>query len=483
MLEWLFRRRSSPVRGEQGRTRVAQDRGSGRRALDAAAGGRRWAAVAPAGNLNADLQALGTVRGRAGYLARNNPWASRATDALVSNLIGGGLRPQSKHPDRATRQRLERLFDHWEPDATTFGSFAAAQALAVRSMIESGEALIRIRRRVPENGLAVPLQLQALDPSQLDAFLHRDLGNGRQIVSGVEFDPLDRPAAYWIRRHAPGAPFVTSASFEPVRVAGDEILHMFAPLAAGQVRGLPWLAPVLARLATLDRTEDAQAVRQETGALLTGFVIDAGGTAAGFDGQQSGSDMDVSLEPGVLRVLQPGQDIRFSEPPETGQYHDFVKQQLRAIAACMGLTYEQLTGDMTGVNYSSARVSLSEARRRFKQIQELVIVPQLCRPVWRAFVDAAVLAGQFAPDPDLYACRWQAEAWEHVDPLKAVAADVEAVAAGFKSRSQVIAEHGQDAEDLDEERAEDAARATRLGLQETASADRNPQAAVSADDA
>lgn len=256
---------------------------------------------------------------------------------------------------------------------------------------------------------------------------------------------------------------------------------MFAPLQPGQIRGVPWLTPVLARLATLDRTEDAQAIRQETGALMTGFIIDASGNVAGFDGTQAGSALDVSLEPGALRVLQPGQDVRFSEPPETGQYHDFVQQQLRAIAACMGLTYEQLTGDMTGVNYSSARVSLSEARRRFRQIQETVIIPRLCTPVWRAFVNAAVLNGQFAPAADLYAVRWQSEAWEHVDPAKAVAADVEAVAAGFKSRAQVVAEHGLDIEDVDQQRAEDAARANRLGLRETQ--DANTQIAFSADDA
>jgi capsid protein len=41
-----------------------------------------------------------------------------------------------------------------------------------------------------------------------------------------------------------------------------------------------------------------------------------------------------------------------------------MRQQLRAIAMGMGITYEQLTGDLTNVNYSSIRAGLIEFRRR-----------------------------------------------------------------------------------------------------------------------
>ncbi len=34
-----------------------------------------------------------------------------------------------------------------------------------------------------------------------------------------------------------------------------------------------------------------------------------------------------------------------------GSYEAFMRQQLRAIAIGTGITYEQLTGDLTGVNY------------------------------------------------------------------------------------------------------------------------------------
>ena len=75
-----------------------------------------------------------------------------------------------------------------------------------------------------------------------------------------------------------------------------------------------------------------------------------------------------------------------------------MRQQFRAVAAAMGITYEMLTGDLTQVNYSSIRAGLLEFRRRCEVIQHGVIVHQLCRPIWRAWMDQAVLEG-FAHDP------------------------------------------------------------------------------------
>ena len=57
-----------------------------------------------------------------------------------------------------------------------------------------------------------------------------------------------------------------------------------------------------------------------------------------------------------------------------------MRVQLHAIAAALDLPYELLTGDLSQVNFSSARVGLIEFRRRVRQIQKQVIVPQLCLP-------------------------------------------------------------------------------------------------------
>ena len=51
------------------------------------------------------------------------------------------------------------------------------------------------------------------------------------------------------------------------------------------------------------------------------------------------------LEPGTLQILEPGEDIKFSDPADVGSsYSEFLRTQFRAVAAAIGITYEQLTG-------------------------------------------------------------------------------------------------------------------------------------------
>lgn len=140
-----------------------------------------------------------------------------------------------------------------------------------------------------------------------------------------------------------------------------------------------------------------------------------------------------------------------------------MRQQLRSIAVGMGITYEQLTGDLSGVNYSSIRAGLVEFRRRIAMIQHHVIVFQLCRPVWNRWFELAILTNQLP----LYASskvKWIPQGFDWVDPLKDINAQVLSIQNGLRSRAEIVSELGYDVEDIDKEIAADNERATKLGL-------------------
>jgi lambda family phage portal protein len=383
---------------------------------------------------------------------------------LVSNIIGTGIRPQSQHPDPAMRVLIEALWERWEQECDATGSmdFYGLQALACRQMVEAGEAFLRLVTPEP-NGAALPFRLQLLDPSQIDGSLNRDPGAGLRIRSGIEIDAEGKRRAYYVLPYAPGE-LVTYT--EAVRLPAEDIIHLFEPLAPGQLRGLPWLTPALLRLNDLQQYEDAQLMRQKVSALFTGFIYSPDGAAAGFTGEQTGSALEAGLEPGTLKLLPAGYDLKFSDPAEVGaEYDAFVRVQLRAVAAAIGTTYEQLSGDMTGVNYSSARVALIDFRRRVQAIQQQIVVHQLCRPVWRRFIETAVLQGALQGDLDeLLSARWIPPGFQHVDPLKDAQAEILMINSGLKSRSEAVGERGRDVEELDQELAADQARAAGLGL-------------------
>ena len=277
--------------------------------------------------------------------------------------------------------------------------------------------------------------------------------------------------AYHVFRDPPGAPLPASLAFERVRVPAADMVHLFDPTWPGQVRGVSPLSTVLLRLHELDQLEDAQLVRIKLGAMLAGFIRGGDESGAGFDGKQTGGVLESGLEPGTLKVLPQGAEISFSDPVEPGNVSEWIKLQLHGIAAGIGVTYEQLTGDLGSVNYSSIRAGLVEFRRRIEMLQHNVLVFQFCRPVWRRLVLLAILRGELPDDgkPETFeaycSVNWIPPGWDWVDPEKDASADAIAIAAGLKSRREVVAARGYDIEQLDTEIAGDKAREKTLGLQ------------------
>lgn len=117
----------------------------------------------------------------------------------------------------------------------------------------------------------------------------------------------------------------------------------------------------------------------------------------------------------MIEYLAPGKDVKFATPSTAGGYAEYMRVQLHAIAAGVGLTYELLTGDLSQVNYSSIRAGLLEFRRRMEALQWQLLVPGLCQPVWQRFVATARDRGTAGGDDR---GRVDRAGFEAVDPLK-----------------------------------------------------------------
>ena len=114
------------------------------------------------------------------------------------------------------------------------------------------------------------------------------------------------------------------------------------------------------------------------------------------------------------------------------------------------------------------------AARLKSLVQHGVLVHQMCRPVWAAWMKQAVLAGALdapgfarggpARRRQYLAVKWIPQGWQWVDPQKEFNAMKLAIRAGLMSRSEAISGNGYDAEDVDREIAADNARADALGL-------------------
>ena len=405
-----------------------------RRGFDGASGSR-WVGNERLGSVAAEtLNAGQTIQSRARYIHANNPWASAGVAALTAALVGPGIRA-------AGSPEATAAFDRWAAvaDAESRTDLWGLQAAAVRGLAVDGESFLLLEDG-PEG-----LRVRLLPPELVDSSCTMNLAGGGYVIGGIEFSAGGRRVAYYVFQNRPD---LLAANVERIRIPASEILHLCRPLGAGQVRGVSWLAPVLLRLRELDILEDALAKGVAVAALHAGFLVDQNGAPAAEPFEDAA---EVSLEPGMIRRLPAGYDIRFSTPQQASQTSEFVHHQIRAIAAGLGVPAHMVDGDLRGANYSSLRAGLVAFRQRIEQDQFGCIIPQLVAPLFERVTGES--AAEFYPP---------AQPW--VDPLKDTEATVAAMAAGLMSRRQAVAALGYDVERLDREIAADRTREAALGL-------------------
>ena len=419
------------------------------------------------------------LRDRSRELTRNHSNAKAAKRSYTANAVGTGIRTSFQHPEEGRNKALRQLYEDWcwEADADGIGDYYGLQALITRSVFVSGEAFVRRIDRRQSEDLAVPLQLQLIDPAQLPLWKTNMLPDGGCIRMGIEFDSAGRRTAYWFLRRHPGDWTARIALDDPalfLRVPAAEVLHVFEPEEIGQIRGEPRMAPVLVDYWLMGQYDQAELERKRTGALFAGFILEEDAENLPTDGPAADDGTaEATLEPGTLQVIK-GKSIEFSTPPDVGTgYEPFQYRNQTKAAAGVGVPYAATTGDLKGASYSSMRAGALEFRRQLEQFQWHTLIPQFCRPVTRWLLDAAVLSGRAPVPAGEWRRSWRAimakvtfvpARWDWVDPLKDIKGEQIAVACGFKARSQVVEEQGYTAEEVDERRAADAARAQKLGL-------------------
>ena len=304
-------------------------------------------------------------------------------------------------------------------------------------------------------GLRVPLQLQMLEADFLDQARTMGLVNGH-VMEGVQFDEMGRRVAYWLFSYHPGGVLILNPRGGIVSqpVPAEQIMHVYRVLRPGQVRGVPWLAPVMMALRDLDDYCDAERVRKKVEACVTAFVeqpegID--GDPLGIAGTDPSSGLPVeSFQPGMVEYLKPGQEVKFNNPPAAGGYREYKMTELQGIMAGIGLPYELGTGDMSQVNYSSWRGGMLGFRNTVEAYRWLTLIPLFCMPVWRRFIDTLILQGKIpqsaANDPkiSLRTVQWTAPRFESVDPVKDAEAVLKDVRMGRKTWFEAVLENGYD---------------------------------------
>lgn len=410
------------------------------------------------GNAIAGMDAR-QLRDQARHLERDLDLADNALNVLVQNTVGAGIdvlsapRLPGQPINRDLALQLDDLWDAWwdAPEATRTHDYGMCQQLLARSWFRDGDAFYQdLIGTVPffEHGTVVPYSFEMLEADLVPLDFNDP---ARNILQGVERNAWGRPIAFHVYKSHPGDPMGTR--LETKRVSA-EFMHCIALMKRlHQVRGLSVFASAMSRFEDVKDYEESERIAAKVAASMT-FQIKKG------SGEQYGADLggqailqdgvpirELRLAPGaIFDDLLPGESIESlgTDRPNPNAA-TWRKEQLRAAAGGIGVSYSSLSLDYNGT-YSAQRQELVEKWGSYLMLAERFIA--LCvRPQRMRFVEACVLSGRLRLPRgwtlrDLAASTYVRPVMPWIDPLKEAYARGEAEDRGWVSPQQNTLQYG-----------------------------------------
>ena len=413
------------------------------------------------------------------------PIATGALKALRTNVLASGLTPSPQvdgeflglttEQTDALQQQIQREFSLWSEtndcDADGVDNFYRLQqliflgflmngdAFALLTMNQAAEEPYELKVRVVEaDRVCSPGLMDRLFPCEVDGY------QVYKIIQGIETDETGRVVAYWIcNEHPHGAMINRPDGMKWTRVEARgaysgrrNVLFVMARERAGQLRGVPILAPVLEPLKQLGRYTDAEITAAVVSSMFTVFVTpEAVSNDAPFGEMIPDQDMvdardpgSIELAPGGIVSMAPGEKVQFADPKHPssgfGEFSDaFIKQICTALEVPPEVLYK-----LFGTSFSASRGALNEFWRVCQMYRDW-LSEDFCQPVYEEWFTEAVAKGRInAPgyfrDPAVRKaytrCNWNGPARTNLNPVDEVTAAVMRVNAGYSTAVEETAQ-------------------------------------------
>ena len=415
---------------------------------------------------------LPTLRERSRDLIRNTPLATGAINTKVTNIVGTGIKLQSRI-DRNILNITDEAADKWEAKTEREWSlFWESKDCDVARTLNGDDLTRLVYRQAKENGdvfVALPRIKRKSMPYQLklqvveaDRICNKNYARDTdKLAAGVEKDEYGAPVKYHILKQHPGANrrYTKGMEWQEVSAFGGElglrnVIHLFSMLRPGQSRGVPDLAPVIEPLKQLGRYSDSELAAAVISSFFTVFIESDSGDP-NFDlsdmSDETGSkttDEEYKLASGAIIGLAPGEKVHDTNPGRPNDSFDpFVQSILRQIGVALELPFEILIKHFTA-SYSAARAALLEAWKSFMSERKWLI-DNFHRLIYEIWMYEAVALGRiacpgFLANPVIrkayLGSEWIGPAKGQIDELKEIKAAKERVDMGISTLSETTAE-------------------------------------------
>lgn len=401
-----------------------------------------------------DRYSRDTVRARARDLERNSDMMNSVVSAYKRNVFGSGYLLNPKTGEDNVNERLKEAWKKWckkkNCDVTGTQSFNQIMRMCVlRKKVDGG---ILILKRYTDQGF-IPFQLQTVEVDELDMAQIQPKAKENRVVGGIEYNKWNRPQGYWFRQYDIDG----SLPLTPVYVEAKDVVFYFTKKRPSQIREISDISPTVTRIRDANEFMTAVSVKERIAACLAVFIKKMNPSQGGYGRSstpatgsgKSGVYEGKTLAPGMIREMEPGDDVEVVNP--NGQGTDaaqYIKLMQHMIGAGQGLSYEATSRDMSETNYASARQGMIEDGLTYDEEKELLM--EVMDEIYETFVISCVLTGiveikDFWDRKSEYLNHeWTAMPKKWIDPAKEATANKIALNTGQKTFKQLAAENGKD---------------------------------------
>lgn len=395
--------------------------------------------------------------------------ATGAVKRLRTNTVGVGLHLKaslneeilkiSPEQARELEETIEREFAHWADstncDMERLDNFYQLQQLAFLNALLSGDsfALMKTSKRT---GSIYDLRIELIEADRVSTPDTERVNT--LFCEGVEKNEDGEVVAYHISKFHPLS-FTDRNPREWVRVAayGEKtgrrnILHVMNRERIGQVRGVPFLSPVIETIKQLGRYTEAEVLAAVINGLFTVFIEkesasddvpfgEAVPEELQVDAEDEGS---IELAPGAVIDLGEGEKANMVNPGRPNPNFDpFVIAVIKQIGAALEIPYEILIMAFNS-NYSASRAAILEFFKVVKMYRAW-FVTDFCQPIYEEWLSEAVAKGRikapgFFSNPIIKSAycsaEWSGPSAGQLDPTKEVQAADLRVQGGYSTRER-----------------------------------------------
>lgn len=427
------------------------------------------------GSAKEDIQDnLDTLRQRSRDLYAGAPIATGSTKTMRTNVVGTGLKLKStideeflhmtENQARELEAAIEREFSLWADspncDLERIDNFYELQQLAFLNELLSGDviALLPTTKRA---GSVYDLRIQLIEADRLctpDSETINPL-----ITGGVEKNQYGEVVAYHIAKHHPLSFDYQNPMREWVRVEAygeatgrRNVIHIMHRERVGQVRGIPFLSPVIESLKQLERYTEAELTAAVVSGLVTVFIQKENNSEEPPIGEgieeeylvDTEDENSIELAPGAVIDLGENEKANMTNPGRPNANFDgFVMSVIKQIGCALEVPFEIVLKCFSN-NYSASRGALLEFWKTVNMYRGW-LAADFCQPIFEEFMCEAVAKGRinapgFFADPLVRkaycAAEWNGPSAGQLDPKKEVEAAELRVQGGFSTRDRETTE-------------------------------------------